>query len=64
MIKFKGYRWLRVIFGARSFIKKSDDGGTIFILVKHDSKRVANILLSEGYVEEWPVYTKMEENNG
>lgn len=53
MIKYKLYRGLCVIFGARSFIKKGVDQNN-YTLVKGDSKYVAGVLISQGFIEEWP----------
>jgi hypothetical protein len=53
VIKYRLYRGLCVIFGARSFVKKGVDEKT-YALVKGDTKHMATILRDQGFIEEWP----------
>jgi hypothetical protein len=53
VIKYKIYRGLCVIFGARSFVKKGV-GESTYALVKGDSRHIAGVLISQGFTEEWP----------
>lgn len=53
MIKWKLYRGLCVIFGARSFVKQGVDEKS-YALVKGDTKHMAKMLISQGFTEEWP----------
>lgn len=53
MIKYKLYRSLCVMFGARSFIKKGEDEDS-YALVKGNTTKTVGILISQGFTEEWP----------
>lgn len=53
MITFAFYRWLNTLFGARSF-KKVTHNGVTYTLVKGDSSKILPILMSQGFIEEWP----------
>lgn len=63
MIKFTFYRWFSVMLGARSFKKLGNDNWT-YAIARGDSNKLANILISQGFTEEWPRNRTMEEDNG
>lgn len=58
MLRFKFYRWLKVMFGARSFILEKDVNGvkqTSYLLI--NGNKMDNLIenyISDGWVEEWP----------
>ena len=55
MLKFKLYRFIRVIFGARSFVK-TNGNERMFLLVKSSTKDFPSAdWVAKGWVEEWPV---------
>jgi hypothetical protein len=59
MIKYIWYRWFQVtIRGARSFIKMDGDSKTYMMIgggTGSSVSLIANKLLSDGYVEEFPI---------
>jgi hypothetical protein len=58
MIKYKYYRLIQVIFGARSFKKVGEDGTNTYILIKGKGPRINSVIeqwFADGYVEEWPL---------
>lgn len=56
MLKYKWYRLIRVIFGARSFVKYKDSNDATYVLVKgKDLDKVVERFTEDGFIEEWPI---------
>lgn len=56
MLKRKWYRWIRCLFGARSFTKTVNDE-TTYILVyssRDNMNKFIERINLDAYVEEWP----------
>lgn len=55
MLKHKWYRWIRCLFGARSFVKTDEFGQKTYVLIHADSSdKIANMVKVMHYEEEWP----------
>lgn len=53
MIKFRLYRWLRVLFGARSFVKDTEPTKT-WVIVSGNTIKTAKVMTEKlGFKEEW-----------
>lgn len=55
MIKIKYYRWLKTLFGHRSFVKVTDQGTTHMLLKGSGIESIVQKFLDDGYTEEWPL---------
>jgi len=53
MLRFKLYRWVRVMFGARSFVKPGNN--VLIKATKGNQDALSDRLLNHGWIEEWPV---------
>lgn len=56
MIKYRWYRAIRVLFGARSFFKATNYPDVTYVLIKGSSmntKKVVDSMLESGYIEEF-----------
>jgi hypothetical protein len=55
MSKFKYYRWLRVLFGARSFVKEEEKTNTYVLIWGKTNAEMIMDLQKSGFKEEWPL---------
>jgi hypothetical protein len=55
MIKFRWYRWFKVLLGYRSFVKHDPISGPTHALIKGSNMhKIVNMLKVMSYEEEWP----------
>lgn len=57
MIRFKFYRWVRVMLGARTFVKKNYKGEVSYGMVTGSGSKanqMATVFIDMDFVEEWP----------
>jgi hypothetical protein len=57
LMRYPWYRWIRCLFGSRSFKKINEFGNdTTYCIIKGQKvEKVVEKLLADGFVEEWPM---------